>query len=310
VRRSKCPAQRTAHLLAADKDGKITHHDMRIGLGHVCVCCPNSHCCYRVNSEELRRMALKSLPPRGSITFCSFRHQFLLLPPAALCEEFWLLADGASCCDIGQPAAYVDERRTRTSSPWGHLFAGALAGAASRTATAPLETLRIMSMTGAWPGRAAAGAGGLVAAASSLVREHGWRVLYRGNIANVVRSAPQKALDFFAFDSFKTALSGPAPALAERPLVTAAASTASISSGSRPGLPRRPTAAPAGLASEPGAAATLAAAGLAGAVSNAILYPLEVVRTRLSTDTAGRYHGVGHAFNLIRRTEGVPALYR
>jgi hypothetical protein len=30
----------------------------------------------------------------------------------------------------------------------GHLFAGAVAGAASRTATAPLETLRLAVMTG------------------------------------------------------------------------------------------------------------------------------------------------------------------
>ena len=31
----------------------------------------------------------------------------------------------------------------------------------------------------------------------------GWRGLYRGNATNVLRSAPQKALDFFAFDVFK-----------------------------------------------------------------------------------------------------------
>ena len=33
-------------------------------------------------------------------------------------------------------------------SPWGHLMAGAAAGALSRTAVAPLETLRLQAMVG------------------------------------------------------------------------------------------------------------------------------------------------------------------
>jgi len=34
----------------------------------------------------------------------------------------------------------------------------------------------------------------------------GWRALFRGNAVNVMRSAPSKALDFFAFDMFKRLL--------------------------------------------------------------------------------------------------------
>lgn len=43
-------------------------------------------------------------------------------------------------------------------------------------------------------------------AASDIVSSQGWRGLYRGNLLNVMRSAPQKALDFFAFDAFKRLL--------------------------------------------------------------------------------------------------------
>ena len=43
-------------------------------------------------------------------------------------------------------------------------------------------------------------------AASDIVSSQGWRGLYRGNALNVLRSAPQKALDFFAFDAFKRLL--------------------------------------------------------------------------------------------------------
>lgn len=36
-----------------------------------------------------------------------------------------------------------------------------------------------------------------------IVRERGWLGLFRGNTLNVVRAAPQKALDFFSFEIYK-----------------------------------------------------------------------------------------------------------
>lgn len=36
-----------------------------------------------------------------------------------------------------------------------------------------------------------------------IVQRNGWRALYRGNLLNVVRAAPQKALDFFSFEIYK-----------------------------------------------------------------------------------------------------------
>lgn len=57
-------------------------------------------------------------------------------------------------------------------------------------------------------------------------------------------------------------------------------------------------------------AQTLAAAGLAGALSNAVLYPLEVVRCRMSTDTEGVYRSIRGTFALITSREGPAALYR
>lgn len=43
----------------------------------------------------------------------------------------------------------------------------------------------------------------LMAAARGIVASSGVAGLYRGNLVNVLRSAPQKSLDFFAFDMFK-----------------------------------------------------------------------------------------------------------
>ena len=259
--------------------------------------------------------------------------------------EYWLKASHPSACDVGAQLRYPDSTRKPNSSPWGHLIAGAIAGAASRTATAPLETLRLLAMTGALSsssagaapvaaaegaGVAAAGAplaagalaggvqpramaaaaaaatsrrraggcvGSMFTAASAIVRTQGWRGLYRGNGANVARSAPQKALDFFAFDSFKNMIGGRPLSPKGRLASTSSPPTASSNSSESPGA-------------QLGTLGTLTAAGLAGAVSSSLLYPLEVVRTRLSTDTAGVYRGVGHAFRTIAKTEGGFALYR
>lgn len=67
-------------------------------------------------------------------------------------------------------------------TPAGHLVAGALAGAASRTATAPLETLRLAVMTGSLE------ASDLMQGAAVLMaRGGGWKALFRGNAVNVMR---------------------------------------------------------------------------------------------------------------------------
>lgn len=52
------------------------------------------------------------------------------------------------------------------------------------------------------------GTSNLLVAAQHMVADGGWGCLYRGNLVNVLRSAPQKALDFFAFDLFKRKLGG------------------------------------------------------------------------------------------------------
>ena len=43
----------------------------------------------------------------------------------------------------------------------------------------------------------------MTASCGQIVRDRGWQALYRGNFLNVIRAAPQKALDFFAFEIYK-----------------------------------------------------------------------------------------------------------
>ena len=243
--------RRAFGLFDVDGNGRIDALDLELSLSHVRVCCPKSSCTYRCRKDCIRDLVAKvDVNNDKQIEFWEFRKFFMLLPQNDELVNYWVNAKCNERCDVGGCVVIHDGekhggRKTRDTNPWGHLFAGAFAGAASRTATAPLETLRLSAMTGAIPAELST-----MQAARSVCETQGWRSLYKGNLTNVLRSAPQKALDFFAFDAFKRLL------------------------GDRHGQ-------------DPGPLRTFAAAGMAGATSNVILYPLEVVRSRLTVDSAG-----------------------
>lgn len=80
--------------------------------------------------------------------------------------------------------------------------AGLLAGAASRTATAPGERLKVMRATGQlngplstwWP------------TLRAVVAKEGVATFWRGNVANVLKVAPAKGVKFLLFESFVRAV--------------------------------------------------------------------------------------------------------
>jgi hypothetical protein len=55
---------------------------------------------------------------------------------------------------------------------------------------------------------------------------------------------------------------------------------------------------------------TFLAAGCAGVCSWLLLYPLEVVRSRLTVDRAGQYQGILHCFAAVMAAEGPRAFSR
>lgn len=264
--------KRAFGIFDSDGDGRINASDLEYSLSHVRVCCPTSSCVYKCRKQCIQQLVDKvDLNRDNVIDFGEFRKFFMLLPQNDSIVDYWLSAKCNERCDVGGCVVIHDGerygKRDKSTNPWGHLFAGAFAGAASRTATAPLETLRLSAMTGSIPKDLTP-----IQAARSVCSSNGWRSLFKGNLTNVIRAAPQKALDFFAFDAFKRVLGG-------------------TEEGYSPWK-------------------TIAAGGLAGATSNVILYPLEVVRSRLTIDSTGTYKGVLHALGKIQRQEGLKSLYR
>ncbi|XP_020230282.1 adenine nucleotide transporter BT1, chloroplastic/mitochondrial [Cajanus cajan] len=147
------------------------------------------------------------------------------------------------------------------------LVSGAFAGAVSRTTVAPLETIRTHLMVGS-------SGNSTVEVFGNIMKTDGWKGLFRGNFVNVIRVAPSKAIELFAYDTVNKNLS-PKP-------------------GEQPKLP---------------IPASLIAGACAGVSSTICTYPLELVKTRL-TIQRGVYNGLLDAFMKIVKEEGAGELYR
>jgi len=93
--------------------------------------------------------------------------------------------------------------------------AGAAAGACARTVGSPLSRVTILQQTAATGnladyGRRAGGGGGRASIASlarDMVAREGWRGLFRGNFADVLRAAPQMGISFACYETYKRAFS-------------------------------------------------------------------------------------------------------
>ncbi|CAO2816037.1 unnamed protein product [Amaranthus hypochondriacus] len=147
------------------------------------------------------------------------------------------------------------------------LVSGAIAGAVSRTAVAPLETIRTHLMVGS-------SGHSTTEVFQDIMKTDGWTGLFRGNLINVIRVAPSKAVELLAYDTVNKFLS------------------------SKPGeQPKVPV------------PASLIAGACAGVSSTILTYPLELVKTRL-TIQRDVYNGIVDAFVKIIREEGASELYR
>ncbi|GAA5837342.1 hypothetical protein JCM9279_005658 [Rhodotorula babjevae] len=212
-------------------------------------------------------------------------------PPGPLSSAFHDSAASASRPAAAPPppppehTAYV--LSWTPDSPWRKIplppasafFAGALAGAASRTVVSPLERLKIILQVQG----ASAQYNGVWQGLKKMWREEGFKGYMRGNGINVLRIAPYSAVQFSSYEMFKGALKS---------------DDGSIDT------PRR-----------------LVAGSLAGICSVVSTYPLDLVRSRLSVESAslgmreGRTDGrstgiVRMTVRVMKEEGGVKALYR
>ncbi|XP_069769089.1 mitochondrial adenyl nucleotide antiporter SLC25A23-like isoform X2 [Narcine bancroftii] len=149
---------------------------------------------------------------------------------------------------------------------WKHLVAGAVAGAVSRTWTAPLDRLKIHVQVNDSKGV------NLLGSLKAMVKEGGYTSLWRGNGVNVMKIAPETGIKFLAYDKYKRLFSD---------------------SHTKLDIHQR-----------------FAAGSLAGVTAQTIVYPLEVLKTRLALGNTGQYKGINNCMKILVRNEGLAALYK
>lgn len=206
----------------------------------------------------------------GIITFEEWRDFLLLYPHEATIENIYHYWERAYLVDIGEQPV-IPQGISKHVHASRYLIAGAVAGTASRTATAPLDRLKVIMQVQTTRTS-------IVPAIKNIWREGGFLGFFRGNGLNVLKVAPESAIKFYAYEMLKNAI------------------------GDFKGERKE----------DIGTSGRLVAGGLAGAVAQTAIYPMDLVKTRLQTcaSEGGKVPRLGKLWKDIWVQEGPRAFYR
>lgn len=223
----------------------------------------------RKEADQLMKMMDKD----GSrkINWHEWRDYLILSSGVTKLEDILHYWRHATIIDIGENAIVPDdftEKEMQTGMWWRHLVAGGFAGAVSRTATAPLDRIKIfLQVHGSKNSNY-----GVVNGLQYMVKEGGVKSLWRGNFINVLKIAPESAIKFMAYEQYKSMFKG------DRSEITM---VERLMSGS-----------------------------LAGATAQTIIYPMEVLKTRLALRKTGQFDGIIDCAKKVYKSEGAQVFYR
>ncbi|XP_068448659.1 mitochondrial adenyl nucleotide antiporter SLC25A23-like isoform X3 [Clinocottus analis] len=175
--------------------------------------------------------------------------------------------------DIGEQLTVPDdfsEEEKKSGYVWRQLMAGALAGSVSRSGTAPLDRLKVFRQVHGFVDFK----GNVLNGFQYMLKEGGLRSLWRGNGINVLKIAPETAIKFTAYEQIKN-------------VMRSKNETRSLRLHER-----------------------FVAGSLAGATAQTAIYPMEVLKTRLTLRKTGQYSGIADCAKQILKREGVTAFYK
>ncbi|XP_061556163.1 mitochondrial adenyl nucleotide antiporter SLC25A23-like isoform X1 [Phycodurus eques] len=252
------------HKLDRNNDGQIDVGEIQHLLQKLGV---------EVTKEQASRI-LQSMDRDGTMTidWKEWRDHFLFNPFHNM-EEIVHYWKHSHMFDIGEHLTVPDEfseKERQSGLVWRQLVAGAMAGAVSRTGTAPLDRLKVFLQVHGSVSRGT----NLWSGLRGMIQEGGVFSLWRGNGINVLKIAPESAIKFMAYEQIKRLIRG-----------------------SREGGSLR-------------VQERFLAGSLAGATAQTIIYPMEVLKTRLTLRKTGQYSGMADCARQILKREGVRAFYR
>ncbi|KAJ6640847.1 Calcium-binding mitochondrial carrier protein SCaMC-1 [Pseudolycoriella hygida] len=184
-------------------------------------------------------------------------------------DHFFEVVNHFQYLDIGEDMNIPDDftpNEMQTGKWWRHLAAGGVAGAVSRTCTAPLDRLKVFLQVQTTKAR-------ISDSFMYMLKEGGVRSFWRGNGINVLKIAPETAIKFAAYEQVKRMI--------------------------RQNESRQMT-----------IYERFVAGACAGVFSQTVIYPFEVLKTRLALRKTGQYKGIADATVKIFQAEGVRSFYR
>lgn len=188
---------------------------------------------------------------------------------------------------VGNKAASTSHRLTQDQRSHiesaSQLLAGGIAGAFSKTCTAPLSRLTILfQVQGMHTNAAALKKPSILHEASRILNEEGLKAFWKGNLVTIAHRLPYSSVNFYTYEHYKKFLY----------MVTGMENQhrESISSN---------------------VFVHFVAGGLAGITAASATYPLDLVRTRLAAQTNVIYYtGIWHTLRTISTDEGILGLYK
>jgi solute carrier family 25 (mitochondrial phosphate transporter), member 23/24/25/41 len=219
----------------------------------------------------------------------------------------------------------VDNRTIEAAK---QLFCGGLAGSVAKTVTAPFSRLTILFQVHSMvttrsnrPKFSMSLGGGF----SKIIERGGLTSLWRGNMTSVLHRFPYSAINFFVYENTLDVLTGMRQDHKE-PTVTAEHvarrmsarllrqdenDTESTYENNRTNRTNSSSSSSSSSDDNTLASHKFLAGAVAGLVAVSACYPLDLVRTRLTTQLEGyeHYRGIADAFKKIYQTEGLLGFY-
>ncbi|CUG31292.1 mitochondrial carrier protein, putative [Bodo saltans] len=194
------------------------------------------------------------------------------------------------------PLAQTKRHRQETAAAF---VAGAVAGACSRTATAPLDRIKIIVQeghlvdSGAHKKLQSSSSSRLLEVSRMIRNDGGWRAFWRGNGVNCLKAGPEFAL-IFSIRRFLLSAVEDRKALEEQFLANDKAGHLYPVATSIPPI-----------------AMHFVVGASAGGSAQLLLYPLEVVKTRIVVSTSNEFGGgMKEVMQEAYRTGGIRSFYK
>lgn len=201
----------------------------------------------------------------------------------------------------------------RTAEALKQLFCGGIAGSVAKTVTAPFSRLTILYQVHSLvttktnrPKYAMTLKGGF----QKIIERGGFKSLWKGNMTSVLHRFPYSAINFYVYENTLDALVGMRRSRRER-IEKAGHLKRRLTHTMTPQDEEEETMEEKFIGDDNLAIHKFMAGAVAGSIAVVACYPLDLVRTRLTTDLEGveHYRGIGDAFKKIFTEEGFRGFY-